>query len=216
MPTKRNYGGEQQNYVPKGNEAGGQWGDDETGSNVNWKNPNAKESYLVKGVKKALGDKKEESKASNTDFSKIFDYDASDKRYLESWNKGDKTSRDIVEKISDKINVSLDKAVYGENVYKQGDKSLKLSQLPPYATENTGDYYNNETIMFHELGHMVDYLLAKSEGRERPETKKKAYGFDEDPSLSYSYKLKNGKTLNQIMKKEYTNEKFNEIEKGLK
>lgn len=23
MPTKRNYGGEQQNYVPKGNEAGG-------------------------------------------------------------------------------------------------------------------------------------------------------------------------------------------------
>lgn len=30
MPTKRNYGGEQQNYVPKGNEAGGQWGDGET------------------------------------------------------------------------------------------------------------------------------------------------------------------------------------------
>ena len=23
MPTKRNYGGEQQNYVPKGNEVGG-------------------------------------------------------------------------------------------------------------------------------------------------------------------------------------------------
>ena len=47
MPTKRNYGSEQQNYVPKGNEAGGQWGDDETCSNVNWKNPNEKESDLV-------------------------------------------------------------------------------------------------------------------------------------------------------------------------
>ena len=61
MPTKRNYGGEQQNYVPKGNEAGGQWGDDETGSNVNWKNTNAKESDLVedgealeKNIKKGL------------------------------------------------------------------------------------------------------------------------------------------------------------------
>lgn len=110
MPTKRNYGGEQQNYVPKGNEAGGQWGDDETGSNVNWKNPNEKESDLVKGVEKGFGlEANNDKNAPKVGVRKLIEKSRSPWKsmFLKSYDKGSETSKAIIDKIGDRVTIKI-------------------------------------------------------------------------------------------------------------
>ena len=203
MPTKRNYGGEQQNYVPKGNEAGGQWGDDETGSNVNWKNPNAKENKLTQGVKKGLGKSvgvqveptKEKGK---NDISKSIDESGANSEtksiFKKAWDSGNETSKSIIDNMPRKISVNIkDK---GKSYFNAGLDYVNISK-------NIGgnDGKNQETL-FHELGHAVDYMYFEG----KIITKVDIWGETSTkviPSLSFCYKTSNGMTLNETLKKEF-------------
>lgn len=203
MPTKRNYGGEQQNYVPKGNEAGGQWGDDETGSNVNWKNPNAKESKLTQGVKKGLGESvgvqieptKEKGK---NDISKSIDESGANSKtksiFKKAWDSGNETSKSIIDNMPRKISVNI----------KDKGKSYFNAMLDYVnISKNIGDNdEKNQETLFHELGHAVDYMYCEGEIITKVdiwgETSAKVI-----PSLSFCYKTSNGMTLNETLKKEF-------------
>ena len=203
MPTKRNYGGEQQNYVPKGNEAGGQWGDDETGSNVNWKNPNAKESKLTQGVKKGLGESvgvqveptKEKGK---NDISKSIDESGANSEtksiFKKAWDSGNETSKNIIDNMPRKISV---------NIKDKGKSYFNAALDYVNISKNIGgnDGKNQETL-FHELGHAVDYMYCEGKIITKVdiwgETSAKVI-----PSLSFCYKTSNGMTLNETLKKEF-------------
>lgn len=200
MPTKRNYGGEQQNYVPKGNEAGGQYGDDETGSNVNWKNP----SKLVKGVKEGLnvGVQVEPSgKKGANDISKSIEEskigDSSKKLFKKAWDGGNETSKKIINMIPEKINVELKDS--GQSFFTSGTRYVSIAE----SVDEYEGWYDKEDTIYHELGHAVDMLYCKGY------QKTKAYirGLPEyegysKKSLSYSYKTSNGKTLNETLNEE--------------
>lgn len=202
MPTKRNYGGEQQNYVPKGNEAGGQWGDDETGSNVNWKNPNAKESKLIKSVKKGLGQTtgvqveptKEKSK---NDISKSIDESGANSKtksiFKNAWDSGNETSKNIIDNMPRKISVNFkDKG----KSYFSALGGVQISK----NIENTDG--KNQGTLFHELGHAVDYMYCEGERL----AKIYLWGMTSakvDAPLSFCYKTSNGMTLDETLKKEF-------------
>lgn len=201
MPTKRNYGGKQQNYVPKGNEAGGQWGDDETGSNVNWKNPNAKESKLTQGVKKGLGGSVQveptKEKGKNN-IGKFIDESGANSEtksiFKKAWDSGNETSKSIIDNMPRRISVNIkDK---GKSYFNAGLDYVNISK-------NIGgnDGKNQETL-FHELGHAVDYMYCEGKIITKVdiwgETSAKVI-----PSLSFCYKTSNGMTLNETLKKEF-------------
>ena len=201
MPTKRNYGGEQQNYVPKGNEAGGQWGDDETGSNVNWKNPNAKESKLTKGVKKGLGRSLQieptKEKGKN-DISKSIDESRANSEtksiFKKAWDNGNETSKSIIDNMPRKISVNIkDK---GESYFNAALDYVDISK------NIGGNDERNQGTLFHELGHAVDHMYCEGKIITKVdiwgETSAKVI-----PSLSFCYKTSNGMTLNETLKKEF-------------
>ena len=203
MPTKRNYGGEQQNYVPKGNEAGGQWGDDETGSNVNWKNTNAKERKLTQGVKKGLGKttgvqiEPTKEKGKN-DISKSIDESGANSEtksiFKKAWDSGNETSKSIIDNMPRKISV---------NVKDKGESYFNAALDYVNISKNIGgnDGKNQETL-FHELGHAVDYMYCEGKIITKVdiwgETSAKVI-----PSLSFFYKTSNGMTINETLKKEF-------------
>ena len=203
MPTKRNYGGEQQNYVPKGNEAGGQWGDDETGSNVNWKNPNAKESKLTQGVKKGLGQttgvqiEPTKEKGKN-DISKAIDESGENSEtksiFKKAWDSGNETSKSIIDNMPRKISVNIkDK---GESYF---NAMLDYVNISKNIGGNDG---KNQETLFHELGHAVDHMYCEG----KIITKVDIWGQTSAkviPSLSFCYKTSNGMTLNETLKKEF-------------
>lgn len=203
MPTKRNYGGEQQNYVPKGNEAGGQWGDDETGSNVNWKNPSAKESKLTQGVKKGLGESvgvqvEPTQKKGVNDIGKSIDESGANSEtksiFKKAWDSGNEKSKSIIDNMPRKISVNIkDK---GESYFNAALDYVDISK-------NIGgnDERNQETL-FHELGHAVDHMYCEG----KIITKVDIWGENSAkviPSLSFCYKTSNGMTLNETLKKEF-------------
>ena len=215
MPTKRNYGGEQQNYVPKGNEAGGQWGDDETGSNVNWKNPNAKESKLTQGVKKGLGESvgvqvEPTQKEGVNDVGKAIDGSKLDETtknaFKNAWDSGNETSRKIIHAMPKKVDVEFKKN--GNSFFNGYMRSASISEG---IFEYEG-WVDKQEVMFHELGHAVDMLYC--EGYQT--TKQHIRGFEdyeafERKTLSYSYKTSTGKTLNETLIEELSKEKRKQI-----
>lgn len=201
MPTKRNYGGEQQNYVPKGNEAGGQWGDDETGSNVNWKNPNAKESKLTQGVKKGLGRSVQveptKEKGKNNIGKSIDESGANSETksiFKKAWNSGNETSKSIIDNMPRKISVNI----------KDKGKSYFNAMLDYVNISKNirGNDERNQDTLFHELGHAVDHMYCEGKIITKVdiwgETSAKVI-----PSLSFCYKTSNGMTLNETLKKEF-------------
>lgn len=201
MPTKRNYGGEQQNYVPKGNEAGGQWGDDETGSNVNWKNPNAKESKLTKGVKKGLGRSVQveptKEKGKNNIRKSIDESGANSETksiFKKAWDSGNEKSKSIIDNMPRKISVNIkDK---GESYFNAALDYVDISK------NIGGNDERNQGTLFHELGHAVDHIYCEG----KIITKVDIWGQTSAkviPSLSFCYKTSNGMTLNETLKKEF-------------
>ena len=215
MPTKRNYGGEQQNYVPKGNEAGGQWGDDETGSNVNWKNPNAKESKLTQGVKKGLGGSvgvqvEPTQKEGVNDVGKAIDGSKLDETtknaFKNAWEGGNETSRKIINAIPKKVDVEFKKN--GNSFFNGYMRSASISEV---IFEYEG-WVDKQEVMFHEWGHAVDRRYC--EGYQT--TTQHIRGFEdyeafERKTLSYSYKTSTGKTLNETLIEELSKEKRKQI-----
>lgn len=215
MPTKRNYGGEQQNYVPKGNEAGGQWGDDETGSNVNWKNPNAKESKLTQGVKKGLGESvgvqvEPTQKKGVNDIGKSIDESRLDETtknaFKNAWDSGNETSRKIIDAIPEKMKIDFKK---------RGDSFFDSNMLRASISEGIFEYegwHDKQEVVFHELGHAVDILYCK--GYQTTTQYFRGIGeFEGHPfkTLSYSYKTSTGKTLNETLIEELSKEKRKQI-----
>ena len=200
MPTKRNYGGEQQNYVPKGNEAGGQWGDDETGSNVNWKNPNAKESKLTQGVKKGLGVQVEPTKEKGkNNIGKSIDESHVNKdtknAFKNAWDSGNETSKNIIDNIPSEISVNIRSK--GRSFFRVGKNDVYLSQ-----DVNSG-YEREQVVLFHELGHAVDYTYC--DGYRTTTAHEHGFELEEKhrATLSYCYKTSNGMTLDETLKKEF-------------
>lgn len=215
MPTKRNYGGEQQNYVPKGNEAGGQWGDDETGSNVNWKNPNAKESKLTQGVKKGLGESvgvqvEPTQKKGVNDIGKTIEGSKLDKKtknsFKDAWEGGNETSRKIINAIPKKVDVEFKK--YGDSFFNGTMRSASISEG---IFEYEG-WRDKQEVMFHELGHAVDMLYCEGYQTTTQHIRGlEDYEAFERKTLSYSYKTSTGKTLNETLIEELSQEKRKQI-----
>ena len=213
MPTKRNYGGEQQNYVPKGNEAGGQWGDDETGSNVNWKNPDAKESKLTQGVKKGLkvGVQVEPTqKKGVNDIGKAIDESRLDEMtknaFKKAWESGSKTSKKIINAIPEKMKIEFKKR--GGSFF---NGNMRRASISEGVFEYEG-WVDKQEVMFHELGHAVDMLYC--EGYQTTTKYFRGAGeFDgrQYKKLSYSYKTSTGKTLNETLIEELSKEKRKQI-----
>lgn len=213
MPMKRNYGGEQQNYVPKGNEAGGQYGDSETGSNVNWKNPDAKESTLIKGVKKGLkiGVQVEPTqKKGANDIEKAISEsnlgETAKSAFKNAWDGGSETSKKIINAIPQKIDVA-----FAENGKSYFNRGLLKASISGSLIEYEG-WYDKEDTIFHELGHAVDSLYC--EGYQT--TTQHIRGLEDfegisRKTLSYSYKTSTGKTLNETLAEELSKEKRKQI-----
>ena len=207
MPTKRNYGGEQQNYVPKGNEAGGQWGDDETGSNVNWKNPNAKESNLVKGIKKGFGieSKKkgdDEKPTQGGNVRSLIEKSRSPwkKTFLDSYDKGNETSKKIIDKIVNEVVVRVSSK--GGSYYSPTYGKVYLNSHSAQLVLNIKGWYDDEATIYHEFGHALDYRLAKKMANGEVE-----YG----NTVSNTYITKNGKTLLGTIMEELDQDKLDKI-----
>lgn len=201
MPTKRNYGGEQQNYVPKGNEAGGQWGDDETGSNVNWKNPNAKESDLVKGVEKGFGLEAKKKTDDDKNAPKVGVRSLIEKSrspwkdaFLKSYDKGSETSKAIIDKIGNRLTIKI--ASKGGSYYTPIYGSVHLNSHSAQLTLNVEGWYDDESTIYHEFGHALDYQLF-----EKILKGKRQYLGE---TISNKYVTKNGKTLLENIKEEMT------------
>lgn len=203
MPTKRNYGGEQQNYVPKGNEAGGQWGDDETGSNVNWKNPNAKENKLTQGVKKGLSESvgvqvEPTQKEGVNDIGKSIDESHVTKDtksvFKKVWDNGNETSKKIIDNIPIKVSVTFKNK--GRSFCYSGGGSVQISR------EIYGGNERVENVLFHELGHSIDFTYC--DGYRKETTYVQGIKIEDTPkaTLSYCYKTSNGMTLDETLKKE--------------
>ena len=215
MPTKRNYGGEQQNYVPKGNEAGGQWGDDETGSNVNWKNPKAKESKLTQGVKKGLGESvgvqvEPTQKKGVNDIGKAIDESGLDETtknaFKNAWEGGNETSRKIIDAIPKEVDVVFKK--YGDSFFNGNLRSASISEG---FLEYEG-WVDKQEVIFHELGHAVDMLYCKGYQTTTQHIRLfEDYEAFERKTLSYSYKTSTGKTLNETLIEELSKEKRKQI-----
>lgn len=214
MPKKLNHAGDLQNYVPEGHPAGGQYGDNETGSNVNFR-----QKKIEDGFKKGFEAKKPEEpkkkpetpsvqvtatkeKGQNDIASEIEKSRLDDtlkKEFKEAWDTGNETSRKIIENIPQKVVCKFNNKGKSYFVPSTGSESVTVAKNAFTLTEAR----STQSTMFHEFGHAVDHLYSTGEtktiydyGFFKSETKSKNM-------LSYDYVTSSGKTLNETLKGEF-------------
>lgn len=196
--------------MPEGHPAGGQYGDNDTGSNVNFHR-----AKLEDGFKKGFETKKPETPSVQVTATKekgqnnIADEiekskldDTLKKEFKEAWDTGNETSRKIIESIPEKVVCNFNKG-------KKSYFSLSRESSSAIVGANmyvVSDYEGVQSTMFHEFGHAVDYLYSTSETKTIYD-----YGFSKSElkiknTLSYDYVTSNGKTLNETLRGEFDGE----------
>lgn len=213
MPKKLNHAGDLQNYVPEGHPAGGQYGDNNTGSNVNFHR-----AKLEDGFKKGFETKKpEEPKKPETpsvqvtatkekgqnDIAKEIEKSKLDdtlkKEFKEAWDTGNETSRKIIENIQQKVVCNFNTKGRSCFASGMGEESVSVAK-DMYAVS---DYRSVQSTLFHEFGHAVDYFYSTGETKTVYD-----YGFFKSEqksknTLSYDYVTSSGKTLNETLRGEF-------------
>lgn len=177
MPQKPNRSGQMQNYVPAGNgDASGEYGDNASGSNIHYKSAD-----IIANIKKKF-EEKTDVKGRDGQYDYVKKHSTYRGKVLESLNE--------IIKNADEESVKLLNNAYGKNhyqfsigsgVYYNGAKSIKCDRADFL---NTKSYGVPGSTWFHENGHLLDY----SKGAYYP--------------MSYTYKNKDGKSLNDIVKEE--------------
>lgn len=210
MPKKLNHAGDLQNYVPEGHPAGGQYGDNDTGSNVNFH-----QKKIEDGFKKGFETKKPETPSVQVTATKekgqnnIADEieksklnDALKKEFKEAWDTGNETSRKIIESIPEKVVCNFNNRGRSCFTSGMGEESVSVAK-DMYAVS---DYRSVQSTLFHEFGHAVDYYYSTSETKTIYD-----YGFFKSElktksTLSYDYVTSSGKTLNETLRGEFDGE----------
>ena len=216
MPTKINYGGQQQPYVPKGSgDPSGEYAD-EQGANVNFK-----AAFTDFGKKKA--EKPSEAMATKSENQPLgvtakkengskpsADLDAFLKKYpiknknvdafvRKSFSAGTPESQDFLLKGFGLGSVSFESPASGHSQCRVSYDSFVGIRSDPvlmFATEEdtgaTSDYYAKGAVFYHESAHAIDYLM--------------------DPNslipASATKRLSNGKTLEGTINNLWTNASY--------
>ena len=188
MPTKRNHGGNQQEYIPAGNgDASGEYADNATGSNVHFKS-------FKKPKKDSVNIKIDDNKSNERQNLKTVEdnYNFVEKNC--TFNKSIKTKLKDILNNADKDSVELLNNAYnniefkikfriGDSEYSRFREYLKTDKQD---FEENGKYGIQGATWFHENGHLVDNVLSGNPTEW----------------LSSTYKNEEGKTLNDIATEE--------------
>lgn len=203
MPTKPNRAGEQQNYVPKGNgDASGEYGDNESGSNVHFKafkkpeetatttgisvkvakTPKAAETTNTAGTPK-VDDNMDASTLVKETIGKSQLNEKNKANFFDGFSKGTKEAQNDIGNLLKKLPLKYglaNRAVFS------GGNTIKLE--PKKANARTEDSF------YHEHYHAIDYLYSQ----DNNDGLGKKYA-------SRSVKLSSGKTLQETLQEEYQN-----------
>lgn len=185
MPTKRNSAGQQQNYVPAGNgDASGEYGNNESGSNKNWSNPekNSETSGKGLGVEITQGsgeisykgkDYKDQQEITNIIMQKMGVSRASENvdRVVAQLNAKNINPqiRNVVLSTLESGNYTIKARKNGAGVYYAWGKEISFS-----STDQMGRA-TGET-MFHEVGHALDHQYDNGRGLWSRDYKSKEFG----------------------------------------
>lgn len=204
MPTKKNAAGHDQPYVPAGNPTGGEYADNETGSNRNYKSDKKKDreemarhpwGYTVPDGKALSLEYREGT--HKTPKKRMFDkinYNAPDE-YLGVWvNSPNKESKAIVDSISRRIHFKKSK---DNSEFVVWDGEIRLDER---WFRDDLDGQAPRDAFFHETGHAVDYY--RSPYRLVPSNR-----YSLQIPLSWAYRTEaTGKTIYETLNEELTPE----------
>lgn len=204
MPTKKNSAGKDQPYVPAGNPTGGEYADNETGSNVNYKSDKKRDmeemarhpwGYTIpEGKGLSLEFKEGNHKTRKKPISEKLMYNAPNE-YLGAWvNSPNETSKAIVDSISRRIHFKKTKDNAAFVVW---DGEIQLDER--WFREGL-DGQSPRDAFFHETGHAVDYY--RSPYRLVPSNR-----YSMQIPLSWAYRTEaTGKTIYETLNGELTPE----------
>lgn len=208
MPTKLNRAGEQQNYVPKGHgEASGEYGDNETGSNIHIKfekfaKPNKDLRVDIKqgdGSKEIKADKKSEKEDIKVVRDKAIEYVSNHSTFT-------KKQKEVLQELmnnADEDCIRLLNEAYSDKEYefKIGSGGFSyggILKVDKVDFDEQGGLGRQGEVWFHENGHLFDYSKNK-----------------DGKWLSTIAKDENGNTLHDLIKEEL-NEKIKNNELSYK
>ena len=189
MPTKRNHGGNQQEYVPAGNgDASGEYADNATGSNIHFKTFKKPENDINFNIK--IDRTKKDKTGNITTIEDNYNFISENSTFTKSikqkvksiLEKADKESIDILNHAYNNIEFKI-KFRIGDGVYSRFREYLKTDKQD---FEENGKYGIQGATWFHENGHLVDNVLSGNPTEW----------------LSSTYKNEEGKTLNDIATEE--------------
>ena len=190
MPTKLNRAGQQQNYVPKGNgDASGEYGDNNSGSNVHYKVEGSEKtdtSNVGKGNDISAKTEQKSDKinyngkdyADQTEITNIImkkmgisKLSENVQRVIAQLNGDniDKDIRNVVLSTLESDNYKIQARKDGAGVYYPWKKTISFS-----STEELGR--TNGEVMFHECGHALDHQYNNGRGLWSQDYKSTQFG----------------------------------------